>query len=233
MLGILGGTSFHETGLLTDGEERLVETPMGAVRVHCAGGLALIARHGREGRTPPHSIDHHAHLTALARLGAGRIVSFGSVGSLKPELPPGTLLVPDDYFAPFRVVTFHHDRIRFTVPGFDPDWRGRVIDALRGAELRPVTAGVYVETLGPRFETPAEVRWLATVGDVVGMTCAAEATLARELEIPLAAVCMVDNFAHGIGAEPLTGKAFRRSVRENRDTVARAFRAVAALATAE
>jgi 5'-methylthioadenosine phosphorylase len=61
-----------------------------------------------------------------------------------------------------------------------------------------------VQTSGPRIETKAEVRALSHIGDVVGMTIASEATLANELDIPFSAICMVDNYAHGIGDDALS-----------------------------
>jgi 5'-methylthioadenosine phosphorylase len=71
-----------------------------------------------------------------------------------------------------------------------------------GASVR--TRGVYVQTTGPRLETPAEVAHFATLGDIVGMTMASEATLANELDIPYAAVCSVDNYCNGLVERPLT-----------------------------
>ena len=79
-----------------------------------------------------------------------------------------------------------------------------------------IDGGVYAHTIGPRFETPAEVRALARVADVVGMTLAAETVLAREAGLAYAAVCSVDNLANGIADEALTVEEYRRG----RDTTA-------------
>lgn len=226
MIGILGGTSFLETDALQRGQAEHVVTPYGAVEVVRAGNVAMIARHGRDGRTPPHRINHRAHLWALRQIGVTHIVAFGSVGGLRMEHAPGSQLLIDDLYAPFRVVTFHETEIKFTVPGFDPEWRGTALDAMRAAGLAITDGGTYAETLGPRFETVAEIRMLAQAADVVGMTCASEAVLARELGLPFALLATVDNYAHGIGAEPLTGDGFRDQVRENHDKVLWAFDAV-------
>ena len=72
-------------------------------------------------------------------------------------------------------------------------------DTWRDASSTPIVdGGVYVQTIGPRFETPAEIRFFATVGDVVGMTVAAECVLAKEAGLAYAAVCMIDNMANGL-----------------------------------
>ncbi|MFH0883307.1 MAG: MTAP family purine nucleoside phosphorylase [bacterium] len=226
MIGVLGGTSFLETELVRMGTVERVMTPWGGCDVILAEPLCLIARHGREGYLPPHRINHHAHLAALKQLDVRGVVSVGSVGSLKPSLPPGSLVVIDDYYAPGKLVTYHHDRIRFTVPRYNQDWRSALLDQLRKNGLEPVDGGVYAETTGPRFETVAEIKALSIVADVVGMTCASETMLARELDLPHAVVVIVDNVAHGIGTEPLTEEGFRAQVRVNHELALRVLKAV-------
>jgi len=72
--------------------------------------------------------------------------------------------------------------------------------------------GTYVQTLGPRFETKAEVRYLAQLGDIVGMTGADEATLCKEAGLPYASICMVDNYANGAAPHTLTYSEFKDGV---------------------
>jgi 5'-methylthioadenosine phosphorylase len=76
---------------------------------------------------------------------------------------------------------------------------------------------VYAQTRGPRFETPAEVRALTRVADLVGMTVASECILTSEVGLPYAAICVVDNLANGLGDAPLTLDEFRAGVAANRD----------------
>jgi len=91
------------------------------------------------------------------------------------------------------------------VLGFDPDWRRQVVAAWSKASSTPVrVGGVYAQTRGPRFETPAEVRVLAEHADVVGMTVASECFLAAEAGLAYAAVCRVDNLANGLGSGSLS-----------------------------
>ncbi|MBD3166632.1 5'-methylthioadenosine phosphorylase [bacterium] len=230
MLGILGGTSFLGLEQNREATTEEVQTGYGPTTVLVADTFAMIARHGAGGYLPPHKINHHAHLKAFEELDVDRIVSFGSVGSLKALYQPGTILVPDDCFAPFRVMTFQEDTLRFVVPGFDEEWRNEVLHTLRDSDLHAVDGGIYAETTGPRFETPSEIRFLSDYADVVGMTCASEAFLANELDIPQVIIAVVDNYANGIGAEPLTGEAFQAQVKANQDRAVTAFEAVLRLA---
>jgi purine nucleoside phosphorylase len=104
------------------------------------------------------------------------------------------------------------------VPGFTPAWRGRVADEWRrvaGADL--VEGGVYWQANGPRFETPAEIRFIAAFADVVGMTVGSECTAANELGLDYAAVCVVDNLANGLGDELLTPEQFAAGKRASQE----------------
>jgi 5'-methylthioadenosine phosphorylase len=80
--------------------------------------------------------------------------------------------------------------------------------------------GVYAQTIGPRFETPAEVRALAELADMVGMTLAAETVLAGEAALAYTAVCSVDNLANGISDKALTVDEYRRGRDETAQTLA-------------
>ena len=170
----------------------------------------FLPRHGIDLETPAHLVDHHANVRALCDAGCDRVLALGSVGSLRPDVAPGTLLCPDDFFAPGIAPSFYDDVRGHSIPGFDPDWRERVVSGWHGVgELELADGGVYAQMRGPRFESPAEVRMLASHADVVGMTIAAEAILAREAGLAYAAVCTVDNFANGLGPEPLAIEEYR------------------------
>ncbi len=145
------------------------------------------------------------------------MLGLSSTGSLRLDWPVGTIVCPDDFYAPQVTVTAHDDARSHTVPGFDPSWRSRVLETWRAHAATPIVdGGVYAQTSGPRFETPAEVRALARIGDLVGMTIAAECILASELGLAYAAVCVVDNLANGLDPEPLTIEAFQAAVAANR-----------------
>jgi 5'-methylthioadenosine phosphorylase len=166
-------------------------------------GAAIVQRHGEGGYVLPHEIDHAANLRALIDHGCDRVLGIGSVGSLSEELPVGSLICPDDFIALHLGLSVFADQRAHCAPGFDPAWREEVLAAWRGSggELRD--SGVYWQTIGPRFETRAEIRLMAAHADVVGMTIAAECVVAAELGLAYAAICVVDNLANGIGAGPL------------------------------
>jgi 5'-methylthioadenosine phosphorylase len=166
-------------------------------------GAAIVQRHEDGGYLLPHEIDHAATLRALVEQGCDRVLAIGSVGSLDAELPVGALLCPDDFVALHLGLSTFSDERAHRAHRFDPAWRADVIEAWRasGGELRD--GGVYWQAIGPRFETPAEIRLMAAHADVVGMTIAAECIVAAELGLAYAAVCVVDNLANGIGPGPL------------------------------
>jgi 5'-methylthioadenosine phosphorylase len=169
-------------------------------------GAAVVQRHGGAGEAYvlPHEIDHAANLTSLVEGGCDRVLAISSVGSLHPELAVGSFLCPDDFIA-FRVgLTSLGDAKAHRTPGFDPGWRREVIEAWQGSEPPLRDGGVYWQSTGPRFETPAEVRLIAAHAEVVGMTIGAECTIAGELGLSYATVCVVDNLANGLAAEPLS-----------------------------
>lgn len=174
------------------------------------GAAVFLDRHGADRFSPAHLVDHHANIRALCELGCDRVLALASTGSLRPEIAVGTLVCPDDFLAPGIAPTFYDDARGHSVPGFDAPWRERVtgVWAANGEqELRD--GGVYAHVPGPRFETPAEVRMLARDADVVGMTVAAEAILAREAGLAYAAVCTVDNLANGLEEAPLSVEEYR------------------------
>lgn len=149
----------------------------------------------------PHRIDHEANLRPLLEQGVDRVLAIGSVGSLRPELPVGTLVCPDDFIALHAGPSIYDDPRAHSAPGFSPAWRQELIDAWAAGGEAPRDGGVYWEARGPRFETPAEIRLIAAHADVVGMTIASECVIAGELGLEYAALCVVDNMANGIGGE--------------------------------
>jgi len=197
--------------------------PSGPLLVSHVGktSVLFLSRHGTGKPVPPHRINHRANLWALRESGARTVISSASVGSLKKDIRPGTLLVPDDYLAPWHQVTYHEEEARHVTPGFDASLRAKLLEAAERVHLKVRDGGTYVQTLGPRLETPAEVRMIAQFGDVVGMTMAAEATLARELGLKYAALCSVDNYAHGITDHPLTFAHIKAEQKKNEERVRR------------
>jgi 5'-methylthioadenosine phosphorylase len=196
-LGVLVGSS-----ALGPGGERLTK----AVR---EAGAVPLQRHGGAGGAyvPPHRIDHEANLRRLSSEGCDRVLAVSSVGSLRAALGAGSLLCPDDFIALHLGLSIFEDARGHGTRGFNRGWRDRVLAAWAEAETEagPLRdGGVYWQAVGPRFETPAEIRLIAAHADVVGMTLASECIVAAELGLPYAAICVVDNLANGIGEEPLS-----------------------------
>ncbi len=217
MLGIITGTSL--IGEEFKGREcrtKTVRTGYGDVEIFEEGDAIFLPRHGIAMDTPPHRINHRANISALKESGVDGVVCVCSTGSLNPEIPPGTLVVPHDYINFGVPLTFYDDEIRHIVPELDEGLRSRIARASRGKD-----GGVYVQTHGPRFETKAEIRVLGQFADVVGMTMANEATLCCEAGIPVAALCTVDNYANGVAAQEqgLSYEAIIGNIERNREMV--------------
>lgn len=228
-LALIGGHSILGSDPAAGFEPRDVETARGSVRVHERGGQVLLQRHGIDGYTTAAKLDHARNFAALAELGCDRALAIGSVGGLRAELGVGTFLCPDDFIALHLGLTLHEGHGGELVPGFDAAWRRTVLDVwARVAEPEVIDGGVYWQAIGPRFETPAEIRLIATHADVIGMTIASECVIAREMGIPYAAVCVVDNLANGVGAEPLSAAEFEAGKDENRSRLTAAIGAAAA-----
>ncbi|MHC4470085.1 MAG: MTAP family purine nucleoside phosphorylase [Planctomycetota bacterium] len=220
-LGIVGGSGFLGCPRLEGLADTPVQTDRGEVHLFVGEGCALLMRHGHGTYHPPHRIPHHAHVLAFESLEVTRVVGLNSVGSLKPELAPGTVVVPDDYLSLHPPPTFADSDRLHIVPTLDPDMRALLLAAARATPGPVVDGGVYVQFPGPRFETRAEIRLVKDHGDIVGMTAASEATLFQERGIAYANLGVVDNLAHGIGAEPLTFAAYERQVEANEERARR------------
>jgi 5'-methylthioadenosine phosphorylase len=218
MLGIIGGTSLLYAKL-PELEKTVVHTPFGNSEI-LLGDCALLLRH--QGNRPPHRINFRSHLAALAIVGVTRVVTIGSAGSLRREIPPGSLVIPDDYVSTSTIPSIHEHRIRHVSPGYTPSLR-HLLESLI-PEARP--GGIYVQTMGPRIETVAEVRALARSADIVGMTIASEATLAIELGMEVAALCTIDNYANGLSEEALTYDHLLASAAAHHERTERVVRAI-------
>lgn len=190
-------------------------------------GATVLQRHGSEGYTLPHLIDHESNLRSLLDAGCQRALAVGSVGSLKADLGVGSLVCPDDLIALQVTVTTFDDPRGHAMPGFEEAWRAELLAAWEMSGAPPLRdGGVYWQTNGPRFETPAEIGLIAAHADLVGMTLASECIVAGELGLPYAAVCMVDNLANGVAARPLSPEDLERDRKANASRLRDALDAV-------
>lgn len=183
----------------------------------------VLQRHGPpDQRVPAHLVDHAANMRSLVAVGCDRVLALSSVGGLRRDLGVGTFLAPDDFIALHTSISIHDDFRGHTAPSLDMEWRALVVDAWtkHADEIAPIVdGGVYWQAFGPRFETPAEIRFIAQFADVVGMTMASECIVARELGLSYAAVCVVDNLANGIGDQPLSREDYEAGKRANQASV--------------
>ncbi|MBA3996336.1 MAG: 5'-methylthioadenosine phosphorylase [Candidatus Accumulibacter sp.] len=211
MLAIIGGSGLTQLANLDVSHREVVRTPYGepsgAVTFGeiCGRPVAFLARHGYGHTIPPHEVNYRANLWALWKRGARGIVSVASVGSIRADLKPGDLVIPHQIidYTWGRRSTFHEGQdcsvthIDFTEP-YDRVLRQKLIDAARATGVPFSDSSVYATTQGPRLETAAEIDRLERDGaDLVGMTGMPEASLARELGVPYAAINVVANYAAG------------------------------------
>jgi 5'-methylthioadenosine phosphorylase len=182
------------------------EALAGAAAEH---GVAVLQRHGNDDYRLPDQIDHAANLKTLNEQGCDRVLAIGSVGSLRADLAVGSFLCPDDFIALHLGVSSLTEARAHVAAGFDRGWRAQVITAWGTEEPALRDGGVYWQTIGPRFETAAEIRLIASHADIVGMTVAAECIVAAELGLAYAAICVVDNLANGLSPGPLSLEAMR------------------------
>jgi 5'-methylthioadenosine phosphorylase len=234
-LAVIGGNSILGTPFAGDARRVDVTVAGTTVGLLDAGDHLVLQRHGLEGYRTAASIDHRAHLLALDEAGCDRILGLASVGSLRRDLAVGSMIAPDDFIALHLGLSMGDDARSHQVPAFDAAWRRVVLDTWAArTDVALADGGVYWQTIGPRFETPAEIRFIAAFADVVGMTAASECILAAEMGIPYAAVCTVDNFANGVADRALTVAEFEAGRVANQHALLGALEAVvSALAKAD
>jgi 5'-deoxy-5'-methylthioadenosine phosphorylase len=214
MLAIIGGSGLTQLACLEVARREVVRTPYGEPSGSLLFGrigtreVVFLARHGHGHSIPPHRVNYRANLWALVHAAkAEGIVSVASVGGIRTDLGPGTLVVPHQIidYTWGRPATFYDGgespviHVDFTEP-YDRRLRECLLRAGEAVGVPLSGAAVYAAMQGPRLETAAEIHRLERDGaDIVGMTGMPEAVLARELETPYAAICAVANWAAGRG----------------------------------
>jgi 5'-methylthioadenosine phosphorylase len=207
VVGVIGGSGLYE---MEDGLEDVrwvkVRTPFGDPSdAYCVGRLggasvAFLSRHGRGHRVSPTEINYRANLYGLKTLGARWVVSVSAVGSMKEEIRPLDLVIPDQFYdhTKRRVSSFFGDGIVGHVSMADPVCRG-LADLLeaggRESGARVHRGGTYLCIEGPQFSTRGESEIYRRWGvSVIGMTNMPEAKLAREAELCYATLALVTDY---------------------------------------
>lgn len=203
-LALIGGTGVSAIGGEVVATHR-VSTPWGPpsapVEERRIGPLRILflPRHGPGHTIPPHRVNYRANIDALAGLGAERILAVNSVGSLREELPPGTLLLPDQFvdMTRARPTTFFDGGRVYHVSladPFCPELTREIVGAGTDAGTTVRSGSTYVCVEGPRFSTRAESRFFRGFADVIGMTLVPEVTLARERALCYSCLAAVTDF---------------------------------------
>ena len=238
-IAVIGGSGFYS--FLSDAESVQVETPYGPPSGPVAIGdvegrtVAFLPRHGAGHEFPAHRVPYRANLWALRSLGVRQILAPCAVGGLKPELGPGTFVIPDQLVdrTTSRTQTYYDSgaaHVSFADP-YCPRLRADLLAGL--ASLNPVDGGAMVVIEGPRFSTRAESRWYAAQGwSLVNMTGHPEAVLARELALCYATVALVTDHDAGVeddeGSAQVTMEEVFRVFAEHTDALKSALAAVIA-----
>jgi 5'-methylthioadenosine phosphorylase len=205
-IGVIGGSGVYQMDGLTGVEEISVKTPFGdpsdAIVVGTLEGqkVAFLPRHGRGHRILPSDVPSRANIFALKSLGVERIISLSACGSLKQEMAPLDIVIPDQVFdrTKARPSTFFGGglvvHISFAEP-FCPHLSSVLYDASVASGAHVHRGGTLVVMEGPAFSTKAESRIYRQWGcDIIGMTALPEAKLAREAEMCYATVACVTDY---------------------------------------
>ena len=217
MYAIIGGSGLAKLSALQNTRRRVMRSPYGEPSGALTFGklagrdVVFLARHGYGHTIAPHEINYRANIWALKELGVRGVLSVATVGGVRDDLGPGTLVVPD------QIIDYTHSRkstffegaearvthIDFTLP-YSARLRALLLDSARAVGEPVVDGATYACTQGPRLETAAEIeRIVRDGGHLVGMTGMPEAALAREAELDYAVLGVVVNRAAGRGESRL------------------------------
>ncbi len=205
-IGVIGGSGLYEMEGLTQVKTVKVATPFGKPSDDYIVGtlfgrrVAFLPRHGRGHRIMPTDINYRANIYGMKKLGVERIISVSAVGSMKEEIKPGDIVIPDQFYdhTKHRRSTFFGNGVVAHVGMAEPvcaDLSNALVAA--GAEVGATIhgGGTYLCMEGPQFSTRAEsLTYLTWNVDVIGMTNATEAKLAREAELCYSTIALATDY---------------------------------------
>jgi 5'-methylthioadenosine phosphorylase len=205
-LAVIGGSGLYSMPGLKEPEEHELKTPFGKPSAPIVTGtlegkrVAFLARHGIGHHILPGEVNYCANIFALKLLGAQRIVSVNACGSLREDLAPGHIVIPDQLYdnTRSRARTFFGSGLVAHVgvaDPFCPDLSRRLVDAVTSTGTPVHKGGAFIIVEGPRFSTKAESNTYRAWGmSIIGMTTAPEAFLAREAEMCYAVMAHVTDY---------------------------------------
>lgn len=205
-LGIIGGSGLDDPEILSQAEEKTVDTPFGAPSSAVTCGkiegveVAILARHGKKHTLYPSGVNFRANIWALKSLGCTHVLAATACGSLRQEIEPGHLVFLDQFIdrTTKRASTFYDtDRVCHIPMGdpFCPELRRLLIERATTLGIAHHPAGTMVTIEGPRFSTKAESHLFRSWGcHVINMTTVPEVTLAREAGMCYASMAMSTDY---------------------------------------
>ena len=216
-IGIIAGTGFYDLPGLDSATQTELKTSYGSALVTSGRWegveIAFLTRHGVKHSVPPHRVNYRANIKAMQDLEVSAILAVNVVGGIDPALAPGDISLIDDFvdFTSGRESTFfdgtgaegvqHIDMTNV----YDKNLQSLLLESATSQGIQLASGGIYAGFNGPRFETPAEIRFARLAGaTVVGMTGCPEAPLARELGIPFASIALVVNPGAGLSKDEIT-----------------------------
>ncbi len=227
-LAIIGGSGLYDLPGLRDSVEIVPDTPFGKPGAPIKVGLledcriAFLARHGLGHHLTPSEVPYQANIFALKMLNVERIVSISACGSLREELQPGHVVIPDQLYdnTRGRLRSFFGDGLvgHLSIPDpFCPDLSEQVANAVQATGGRVHRGGTFITIEGPRFSTKAESNLFRQWGmSLIGMTTSPEAFLAREAEICYAVMAHVTDYdVWHVTAAPVTVEAVVKTLASN------------------
>lgn len=210
LIGVIGGSGLYQMDALQNASEHRMDTPFGRPSDMIITGqvddisVAFLARHGKGHRLIPSEVPYRANIYAMKKLGVQYLISLSAVGSLREEMKPLDMVLPDQFIdlTKRRDGTFFGEGVVAHVSMAQPvcdqlaDVLARSVDEINLTEFIQLhRGGTYVCIEGPQFSTIAESHWYRNMdAAVVGMTNMPEAKLAREAEIAYATLAMVTDY---------------------------------------
>ena len=228
-LAVIGGSGLYQFAALKDIETIEVNTPFGKPSSPIISGVlagkrvVFLARHGIGHIYSPSEVNYRANIYALKSLGVDKIVSISACGSLRENLQPGHIVIPNqlfDFTKGKRAVSFFGEGIVTHIGSADPFCPAlseKVFQAVRQTGGTAHMGGTYITIEGPRFSTKAESNVFRSWGmSIIGMTSSPEAFLAREAEICYATMAHVTDYdVWHISEEPVSVEMVVKTLQKN------------------
>ena len=208
-IGIIGGSGLDNPEIIKSPEEKTINTVYGAPSSSLLCGsvngseIVILSRHGQQHTIPPSKVNNRANIFALKNIGCTHIISTTACGSLRQDIIPGDIVIPDQFidFTRHRSITYFEEfepgKMNHTpmADPFDRNLRNIILSAAGKTGIAIHEKGTMLTIEGPRFSTRAESRMFRIWGaDIINMSVAPEVILANELGLPYATIAMSTDY---------------------------------------